>query len=436
MKSQSDRESDIINVLVFPCGSENAMEIHTALKSCVNIRVFGASGKEDHGAFVFHNYLSGIPYIQDSGFIDHFNAVLSKNSIDIVFPTHDTVALFFAENRSEINAKIVMGDLYTCRVCRDKGLLQELFAEHDFCTSAFVSADQINGYPVFLKPRDGQGGKGTFVAKNKKELLQFLEGNPNHLILEYLPGEEYTVDCFTDRHGVLRFVGPRIRARVWAGISVNSKKVALSWEIENIAQKINKNLSFRGLWFFQVKKDKKGVLKLLEVSTRTGGTMNLYRNLGVNFPLLTVYDLIGRDVEILPNDFEIEVDRALFNRYRIGYEYNIVYIDFDDTIVVNGHVNPFMMMCLYSLINKGKKIVLLTRHEGNLPNTLSEHRISPTLFDQIIHLKSHEKKSSYVTKSKSIFIDNAFSERKEVMEICRIPVFDVDAVQSLLDWRE
>ena len=164
--------------------------------------------------------------------------------------------------------------------------------------------------------------------------------------------------------------------------------------------------------------------------------MNLYRNLGVNFPLLTVYDLIGRDVEILPNDFEIEVDRALFNRYRIGYEYNIVYIDFDDTIVVNGHVNPFMMMCLYSLINKGKKIVLLTRHEGNLPNTLSEHRISPTLFDQIIHLKSHEKKSSYVTKSKSIFIDNAFSERKEVMEICRIPVFDVDAVQSLLDWRE
>lgn len=86
------------NVLIFPCGAENALVIHNALKYNVNFRVFGASSIDDHGRHVYKNYIGGLPFIQDENFIDVFNQVLLENKIDIIFPTHDTVSLFFALN--------------------------------------------------------------------------------------------------------------------------------------------------------------------------------------------------------------------------------------------------------------------------------------------------------------------------------------------------
>ena len=81
----------IINVLIFPAGEVNSIELHDALSTCFNIRVFGASSIERHGGFVFENYISGLPFINDSGFIKAFNQIISDNHIDVVIPTHDTV---------------------------------------------------------------------------------------------------------------------------------------------------------------------------------------------------------------------------------------------------------------------------------------------------------------------------------------------------------
>ena len=61
--------------------------------------------------------------------------------------------------------------------------------------------------------------------------------NQTVLIFENLPGEEYTVDCFTDRHGDLLFAGPRSRDRVRMGISFASRTWPLSDEIAGIIQK-------------------------------------------------------------------------------------------------------------------------------------------------------------------------------------------------------
>ncbi len=36
----------------------------------------------------------------------------------------------------------------------------------------------------------------------------------------------------------------------------------------------------------------------------------------------------------------------------------------------------------------------------------------------------------------SIFIDDSFSERKKVFEKTDIPVFDLDSIECLIDWRD
>lgn len=428
----------VINVLVFPCGAENAIEIHTALKNVVNINLFGGSGKEDHGSFIFKNYIGKIPYITESNFVDYLNDLINKNNIDIIIPTHDDVSLFLAQNQERIYAKIAVPGLNQAEICRSKKTTYHLFKNEMFCPQVYNSDDPIDKFPLFVKPDKGQGGKGAFIVEdsggltNKKLKLQ-----DEFVVTEYLPGEEITVDCFTDRHGILRFIGPRKRNRVFGGISVNSFTVPLSNEIETISNKINQKIKMRGLWFFQLKKDELGKYKLLEISVRTAGTMNLYRGLGVNFPLLTVYDMMDYDVEIIPNNYYLEVDRALFNRYKCNMDYDTIYIDFDDTITKKGKVNPFVLLFLYNAKNNNKFIKLITRHESDLYSTLNKLAIHPSLFNSIIHIKPDEEKYRIISeKSKVIFIDNSFKERLKVKKNLDIPVFDVDAIDTLIDWRE
>src|SRR5947207_1956398 len=426
----------VFRVLVFPCGAENALELHDALAYCVNVELWGASSREDHGRFVFKNYIGNVPFIQDPSFLSGFNAIISQNRVDVVFPTHDSVAQFLAENREKLECRTITADAETTKICREKRRTYELFADCSFVPRMYRSVDEIDDFPVFLKPNAAEGGKHTeLISTRQRAANGFAEGS-DLLLLEYLPGEELTVDCFTDRHGKLRFVGARERCRVRYGISVNSKSRSAPREIQDMAIEINRRLRMRGLWYFQVKKSATDRFKLLEISARTAGTMSLYRHRGVNLPLLSVYDAMDQDVELLDNEFDVEVDRALFSRFRLVFEYHRIYLDLDDTLICRGEVQPYVLLLLYQAVRQGKPIYLLTRHASDVHETLSRMKIDAGLFAEIKPLTWDEEKYKAVDPvGKPFFIDNAFMERKKVKENLGIPVFDVDAVSCLLDWR-
>jgi len=429
-----------INVLVFPCGSENGIEIHHALKDVVNIRLFGASGKEDHGFFVYKNYFGNMPYINNSSFIDFFNSILKNHEIDVIMPTHDSVSLFLARNQHLISSKVAVPGVEQAIICSSKKKTYELFNKNTFCPFVYDDIKEIEEFPVFVKPDQGQGGKGSFLVPDKKTLYSqrtIKSLKSNYLLTEFLPGEESTVDCFTDRYGKLRFIGPRKRNRIFGGISVNSSTQPLTEEIKSIASIINEKTKMRGLWYFQIKKDKKGQYKLLEISVRTAGTMNLYRGLGVNFPLLTVYDLMNHDIEILCNDYDLMVDRSLCNKYKSDLYYDKIYINLDNTITKNGLVNAQVISFLFNAKNNHKSIILLTTNISDLNETLDRLYLHKGIFNEIIQVNFNKiKYEKIINTVNSIFINNSFKERAEVAKSLNIPVFDVDAIPTLMDWRE
>ena len=425
-----------IRVLVFPCGAENALEIHSAISRCVNVEVWGGSSQSDHGRYVFKNYVGDLPFIQSPNFLSVLNKMLCAKRIDCIFPTHDTVAEYFANCRSEIACRIIMSDDETARICREKRLIYEVFVDCSFTPRIYAKPEEVDTYPVFLKPNIGEGGKNTRRANTYEQAHREISLQPDLLIVEDLPGEELTVDCFTDRHGVLRFAGPRLRSRICYGISVQSKTVALTEEIRAISEEVNRRLHLRGLWFSQLKRARNGHLKLLEISTRVAGTMCVYRQTGVNLPLLSIYDAMDMDVEILSNDFPVEVDRALFNCFQIGVDYDTIYLDLDDTLISDGEVNRYVLLLLYQAANQGKTVHLLTRHEGDVRQTLGRAKIHPDLFQSIRKFDWQTDKTQAIRPGeRAIFIDNSFTERKRIKSQAGIPVFDVDAVPSLLNWK-
>ncbi|KVU36012.1 hypothetical protein WK68_18660 [Burkholderia ubonensis] len=421
------------NVLVFPAGEINSAEVHAALSSQVNIKLFGACSVERFGHHIFSNYSNTLPNIGDAEFLPKFNALLEEWDIDLIIPTHDTVVEYMVKMRPQIVRKCLIPSEDTAYACRDKKVAYSRFADCTFTPRVFESLSDVGDAPVFVKPARGQGSVGARLIKAGEAPVARIDWD-NEVVCEYLPGDELTVDCFTDQHRQLLGVFPRTRERTFGGISVAGEAIEANDEITKIASTINERLEFIGMWYLQLKRSTSGEWKLLEVSARCAGSQNLTRARGVNLPLLSVYAAMGRDVAVQENPYRVRMDRTLSNRYDIDYEYDTVYVDYDDTITCRNGVNVDIIRLLYQMKNERKKIVLMTRHEYDLKSSLKNNAISEELFTEIVHLRNGEPKADYIQSGRAIFIDNAYAERFAVQAARGIPVFDVDTTEVLQKW--
>ena len=422
-----------LNILVFPCGSEIGLEIYRSLRYSRHINLYGGSSIDDHGKFVYDKYIGKIPFVNDNNIIPYLRKVVNKYKIDAIYPTMDSVITKLSEKQDKLGCKIICSSLETTLLCLSKAKTYEKFNKIISVPKIFKDIDEIDFYPVFIKPDSGYGSRGALKVNNKKELKRNMDNKPNLIILEYLEGHEYTVDCFTDRHGNLLFIGPRIRKRIRNGISVNTISVEEGIEIfEEIAHNINRNLELRGAWFFQLKENKKGDLVLLEIASRLGGSSTLFRIKGVNFALLSVFDAFDKDVKICLNTLNTELDRALENKYKVDFNFETAYIDFDDCLIINNKVNTELLRLIFQFINEGKKVILLTKHYDNIQKNLEKYRLQ-NIFDEIIQIPKDAAKTNYINNRKSIFIDDSFSERLDVNIKLNIPVFSPDAIECLFN---
>ena len=426
--------SEVKNILVLPAGTEIAMEIYNALKYSKFVKLFGGTSKACHAEFVFENCDEDIPYPDSPDFAAKVNEAIDRYHIDYIYPAHDSVLLKLTQIQEELHAAVITSALKTVEITRSKNKTYEYLAGASYLPKTYADADEVESYPIFLKPAVGQGSEGAKKITGRRQLEEALSDGTEYAICEYLPGEELTVDCFTDRHGKLRIASPRTRSRIRAGISVRSRKLPCSERIEKIAEDINRRFSFNGAWFFQLKENSNGEYRLMEIAPRIAGTMGVTRNLGVNMPMLTLFNMWGYDVDIISNGTEILLDRAFISRFETDLEYDNVYVDFDDTLVVNGRVNGTLMMYLYQAHDKGKHLYLLTKHAKDIDESMKKYAISPRLFSEIIHIPPEGDKTQFV-RPRSVFIDDSFAERRRVREKCGAAVFDLDMIESLLDWR-
>lgn len=421
-----------LNVLVFPCGSENAGEIAQSLRYSLHVnRLIGASSCDDHGRFHFADYIGDVPFIHAPEFESYFRDMLSTLEIDVIFATHDTVCEKLAEMGNLSGCYLVNGCPQTTRIARHKSLTYQCFAHANWIPRVYSPNETPDSWPVIVKPDCGQGGNGIALAHNEEQLAQSLDAIDMPVVVEYLPGRELTVDCFTNRRGEIVWVGPRTRERVRAGITMRSQSVPLDDEIAAIASEINAGLTLRGPWFFQLKQDRHQHWKLLEVSCRIAGTMVAQRARGVNLPLMALHDFMGRDVVPLVTPHVTLIERSIRTRAATSLQYQRVYVDLDDTLIIRQQPNPVVLAFLYQSRASGKSLHLITRHAQQPLDTLNQAAISPLLFDEIIHLHDTEKKSVYIV-GPAIFIDNYFPERLDVAQLDDVLVLDVDAVDFYL----
>ncbi len=257
------------NILVFPCATQLGVEQYHSLKYNKNFNLIGAAhNKSDN---LYKNYTQLKYSLEDPNLIHELQQIVSSKKIDIILPSHDEV-LYILSNSPLAN--ILTGSPKdTIEICRFKSkTYKKLTTNPDL-------KNRVPHYKIissgFLKPDKGQGSRGVMKVETP------------YLNCEFLPGKEYTVDCFTDLNGSLIYTNPRLRQTILNGISEVTNNVN-NPEFTDIAEKINKTIKFCGSWFFQMKEDSDGYLKFMEIAPRIGGGSNINRLNGVN---LTLSDL-------------------------------------------------------------------------------------------------------------------------------------------------
>lgn len=408
------------NVLVFPCGTEIANEIIDSLKNHKYFKVKYASSEE----MSYCNFRDGtihiLPYVSDKSFLNELNSLISLEKIDFIIPAHDDVAYELSLMDSSIKANVIGQSKEINQIVRFKDVTYTYFKDLIPLAKYNLEIPNENKFPVFVKPKRGQGSQDSFQIKSKNEYEFFIKKYDvnNFVVMEYLSGDEFTIDCFS-HNGDLLYFGARTREKTTRGISILSTFVSddkLNSEFLDYATIISRNLNMHGIWFFQMKFDNNKNLKLLEIGPRVSGTMMLNRARGVNFVELALYQKLGFNIEVIFNNINVSLARALVPKYKHNLEFENLYIDFDDTLFLEEkYINPDIMKLIFQMKNENKKINLITKNKkNNLFKTLNKYGIE-NIFDKIIHIGEQDNKFKYIKKN-SLLIDDSFQERKEAIQ--------------------
>lgn len=418
-------------VLVVPAGTEIGLEIARSLLPCKEVELFGAGRLEcSPGPFKYPQMFSA-PMVNEIGFEEAILSIILENNISHVFAAHDDVLIKLSEIGGKLGAKLVTSSPETCRVARSKRKTLQLLRDVLPAPAIYESADAVHSYPVFVKPEAGQGSRGARIVHSKEQLVSALADDPTLLIQENLSGDEFTIDCFSDRDRGLLYAAGRVRARVTSGIAAHACFVEDDKFLE-YAKFINDALPFHGAWFFQLKRDSLGELRLLEVAARVAGTSGLSRVSGVNLPLLSIYEAERIEVTIPKPLLGVTLDRAQVPFYRHRLKYDAVYVDFDDALVIHGRLNTILLRVLYQCVNKSIPVILVSRHKGDLMEALRRHRILG-LFDKIVHLQNGESKATAIMHRNAFFIDDSYRELSDLEKRNGIIGIHPSAVELILE---
>lgn len=278
------------------------------------------------GKYLAKDFLT-IPKADTSSFIDSILTVCRQRNIHAILPlvTKELIPLSqHVEEFAGIGTKILVSSHASLEIANNKSRLYEFLQWRGIAVPEFRIVETIEqferavielGYPskqVCFKPSVSNGSRGFRIVTEKINELDLLfnykpdsthisfadalrilsSGSfPELLVSEYLPEEEYSVDCLCN-NGESVLVVPRLRKKMINGISVEGEFVN-NQNIINYSRNIIKELQLHGNIGIQVKQSAAGEFLLLEINPRVQGTISAGLGAGINLPVLAIKQALG-----------------------------------------------------------------------------------------------------------------------------------------------
>ncbi|MDZ4807899.1 MAG: ATP-grasp domain-containing protein [Bacteroidota bacterium] len=337
---------DKINILMTGGGAPGAAGILKCLQQNKSFHVIAADANPGAVGRYLNKNFETIPLATDPSFMDVMLSLCRKRDIHIILPlvTKELIPLSKHTKEFELaGAKLSVSSTASLEIANNKSRLYEFMQWSGMTVPAFSVVENIEqfkaaveelGYPekqVCFKPSVSNGSRGfRIISKQTNELdllfnhkpastylslqdaIRILSSGvfPELLVSEYLPGEEYSVDCVAN-HGEPFLVVPRVRKKMINGISVEGEFIKDD-SIISYCNQIIHELQLHGNIGIQVKKSAAGQFLILEINPRVQGTISAALGAGVNLPELAVKQELG--LPISPNEMQVKWGTK-FSRY-------------------------------------------------------------------------------------------------------------------------
>jgi len=319
--TQTRTGGEDVTVLMTGAGAPGAWGIIRSLRSTDerDVHIIGVDMDPDAYGFALVDEEYRVPAGTDEGYVPRIADIASEADVDVVLPLTTDELQPLAERRDEIPATVMVSDARALSIANDKAALYGFLEESGFDSApdfhrvedeaSFVEAVDALGYPdhpVCFKPTVASGMRGFRVLDESADRLTRLldekpgaaittleevrpvlaeaDPFPELVVMEYLPGEEYSVDTLAMGEDVGPVI-PRTRSQTRAGITfqgIVEENETLIEEAAGICRELGLEYNIN----LQFKYDKDGEPKLIEINPRVAGTIVMCVGAGANMPYL------------------------------------------------------------------------------------------------------------------------------------------------------
>lgn len=318
------------NIIMTGAGAPGAAGIIFCLQSDPSIQLTVADADENAvGRYLAKDFVQ-IPKATDANFVEAILNICLEKHIQVILPLVTKELFAFSQNKKlfeERGIRILVSSEEAINISNNKSQCYQFLKQNGIDVPKFLVVNTVDefihaalnlGYPqktFSFKPSVSNGSRGVRIVSDaldeSEQLFNFKPYNlhitynhalkilsskkfPELLLSEFLPGDEYSVDCLAN-HGVAELIVPRLRKKMINGISVQGEFVK-DEAIIFYCKQIIETVKLHGNIGIQVKYAENNQPLLLEINPRVQGTIVAGMGAGVNLPLLAVKQELGLPV--------------------------------------------------------------------------------------------------------------------------------------------
>ncbi len=335
-----------ITVLMTGAGAPGAPGIISCYKNNGErqIRVIGVDMRERVPTIKKLDAFATVPAAGNSEFIGTILSIAKKYRVDVIQPLVTKELELFARNEklfSEAGIKVCVSAIESLMIANDKGCLLNRLKKIGLPVPVFSIIHEANefydacikaGYPsrtICFKPTKANGSRGFRIIDNTKDrgkllfeekpnslyieledaqnILSSMSTIPELLVMEYLPGREYSVDMLVDNGQVIYCI-PRLRIAMNGGISTRCV-VENNHEVIGYCHVVAEHLNLHGNIGIQVRYSHEEEVNILEINPRLQGSVVACAAAGVNLPYFAIKQALGEEVPYVEINWGIEMIR-------------------------------------------------------------------------------------------------------------------------------
>ena len=314
------------------------------------IRLIGADMNDDKTMLEMVDAYYTVPRGDDLEYVDVLLNICRKEQVDIVLPIMSVELNALSENKMRFEAigtKVSVSNPTSLEIANNKLLLFDFLRNNGIICAEYYSVksmEELNysvsalGYPnkpVCVKMTNGSGSRGfRILNESQSKYESFIHNKPTScyitlkelrdilseadefqelIVMEYLPGQEYTVDLLADNGKVL-YICCRKSLNMENSIMLDGEIVD-NKNIKELCIKITEKLRLDGNIGFDIREREDGTPVIMECNPRITAGIPFFAVAGINLPYLNIKRILGEKLPILHEKTGLIVKRRWKEMY-------------------------------------------------------------------------------------------------------------------------